>query len=152
MFHRAEKLEFKDGTVIELSFEDGKVKEFDMASLTGKYPQLKALEDRELFESGRLEGPYGVVWNDELDVEAETVYAEGTTVRIEKRAERKMTGRAVVLARARRSMTQSELAAAAGINQSDLSRIEKGLGNPSIATLARIAKALGGTLNISIDF
>ena len=38
---------------------------------------------------------------------------------------------------------------ATGINQSNLSRIERGNGNPSVATLERIAAALGKKVSIS---
>ena len=49
-------------------------------------------------------------------------------------------------------MTQKELAQRTGIDQSDISKIERGTANPSIATLERIAAALGGELNIAILF
>jgi hypothetical protein len=54
-----------------------------MASLFTKYPQLKALEDRNLFISGKLMGAYGIIWNDELDIETETIYADDVTVKTE---------------------------------------------------------------------
>ena len=151
MFHKAIKLEFGEGTTLELTFQDGKVKQYDMAVLFGKYPQLKALEDRDLFVSGRLMGPYGVVWNDDLDIEAESVYEEGRTVRTEKPAASAMAGEAVYAARARKGMSQEELARKAGMDQSDLSKIERGLANPSVGTLNRIAQALEGKLIISIS-
>ena len=50
-----------------------------------------------------------------------------------------------------RGLSQKELAAQAGISQSDLSRIEQGIANPSVATLGRIAEALGAELRISIE-
>ena len=81
MFHKAVKLEFGEGTVLDLTFQDGKVKRYDMAALFEKYPQLLALNDRELFLSGQLIGAYGIMWNDDLDIEAETIYEEGDTVR-----------------------------------------------------------------------
>ena len=81
MFHKAIKLEFKEGTALQLTFQDGKVKRFDMAVLFDKYPQLLALRNRALFTSGRLAGYYGIIWNDDLDIEAETLYEDGETVR-----------------------------------------------------------------------
>ena len=48
-------------------------------------------------------------------------------------------------------MSQSELAKASGINQADISKIERGLANPSISTLKRLAKGLGAELNVSFD-
>ena len=47
-------------------------------------------------------------------------------------------------------MSQKQLEAATGIDQSDISKIERGVANPSVSTLERIAKALGGKLAISI--
>lgn len=81
MFHKAIDLKMLEGTALEVTFQDGVVKRYDMSVLFPKYPQLKALEDRSLFLSGKLMGAYGIVWNDDLDIEAETVYEEGKTVR-----------------------------------------------------------------------
>ena len=150
MFHKAMSLEFKEGTVLELSFQDGKVKQFDMASLFEKYPQLEALKNRELFLAGQLTGQYGIIWNDDLDIEAETIYQEGITVKTVKPAASVMVGNAVAAARARKAISQKELSEATGIDQSDISKIERGLANPSISTLKRIADALDAELIVSI--
>lgn len=82
MFHKAINLEFREGTSLEVTFQNGEVKAYDMATLFTKYPQLEALKDRQLFLSGKLMGYYGIVWNDELDIEAETIYEDGVTVRM----------------------------------------------------------------------
>ena len=70
MFHKAIGLAYGEGTTLELTFQDGKVKRYDMSALFGKYPQLEALKDRALFTSGKLLGSYGICWNDDLDIEA----------------------------------------------------------------------------------
>ena len=150
MFHKAIKLEYKEGTTLELTFQDGKVKCYDMSVLFGKYPQLTALRDRTLFTSGQLLGPYGIVWNDDLDIEAETIYEDGITVREEKPAAFIMVGNAVAAARARKGISQKELSDLTGIDQSDISKIERGIANPSVNTLSRIAQALGAKLQISL--
>ena len=150
MFHKAIKLEYKEGTTLELTFQDGKVKRYDMSALFGKYPQLTALRDRTLFTSGQLLGPYGIVWNDDLDIEAETIYEDGMTVREEKPAAFVMVGNAVAAARARKGISQKELSDLTGIDQSDISKIERGIANPSVNTLNRIAQALGAKLQISM--
>ncbi len=150
MFHKAIGLEYGEGTILELTFQDGKVKRYDMSVLFGKYPQLTALKDRTLFTSGRLSGPYGIIWNDDLDIEAETIYEDGETVREGKPAAFAMAGSAVAAARARKGLSQKELSDLTGIDQSDLSRIERGVANPSVNTLSRIAQALDAQLHISI--
>ena len=150
MFHKAVSLEFKEGTALEVTFQDGKVKQYDMASLFDKYPQLKELNDRDLFCSGKLSGFYGIIWNDALDIEAETIYEEGETVRTVNPAPNVMAGDAVAAARARKGLSQKELSELTGIDQSDISKIERGMANPSVSTLNRIAQALDAQLVIEI--
>ncbi len=151
MFHKAVELKFLAGTSLQVLFQDGVVKQYDMRRLFSKYPQLKALEDRSLFLSGKLMGAYGIFWNDELDIEAETIYEDGQTVRKEELKLYRESSHAVAAARAAAGISQKQLAALTGIDQSDISKIERGVYNPSVATLQRIAKALGGRLSISIQ-
>ena len=150
MFHKAIEIAYGEGTTLELTFQDGKVKHYDMSALFSKYPQLEALKNRTLFTSGKLLGPYGIVWNDDLDIEVETIYEDGETVREEKPAAFVMVGEAVAAARAKKGLSQKELSDLTGIDQSDLSKIERGTANPSVNTLNRIAKALDAKLLISI--
>ena len=150
MFHKATDLFFKTGTTLELRFQNGEVKEYDMAQLFPKYPQLEALKDRELFLSGKLMGSYGIIWNDDLDIEAETIFEEGKTVRLDTMPINLQVGNAVTEARAKAGLSQKALSAATGIDQSDISKIERGAANPSISTLNRIAEALGATLSVFI--
>ena len=56
--------------------------------------------------------------------------------------------RAIVDARTSQNMTQKELAERTGINQADVSKLEKGTRNPSIAILKRIAEGLDMELYI----
>ncbi len=149
MLHKATDLKFCDGTTLEVLFQDGKVKKYDMARLFGKYPALRVLEDRELFLSGHLSGFYGIIWNDETDIETATIYEEGTTVRSVSPAHTS-SGDAVLKARIYRNMSQKELASICCIDQSDISKIERGIANPTIDTLERIAEALN--MNIKISF
>ena len=150
MFHKATDLRFKDGTTLELQFQNGVVKEYDMACLFSKYPQLEALKDRRLFLSGKLMGAYGIIWNEDLDVETETIYEDGLTVRHEEMSINFQVGSAVSEARARAGLSQKALSAATGIDQSDISKIERGVANPSISTLSRIADALDAKLSVLI--
>ena len=149
MFHKAVKLEYGEGTTLELTFQDGIVKRYDMSVLFEKYPQLSALKDRELFLSGKLLGGYGIIWNDDLDLEVETIYYDGETIREEKPAAFVMVGEVVLAARAKRGISQKELSDLTGIDQSDISKIERGIANPSVNTLNRIANALDLELKIS---
>ena len=57
--------------------------------------------------------------------------------------------KAMIAARMETGITQQQLSEKTGINQSNLSRIENGNGNPSVSSLNRIASALGKKLSIS---
>ena len=150
MFHKAVEMKYLDGTNLELRFQDGIVKQYDVAVLFFKYPQLKALEDRNLFISGKLISPYGIKWTDELDLETETVYEEGVTVAKNEPIDNSV-GSALQAARAHLGISQKQLSVLAGIDQSDISKIERGVANPSVSTLERLAQALGGKLQISFN-
>ena len=54
----------------------------------------------------------------------------------------------IVEARAKTGLTQKQLAEKTGISQADISRLERGTGNPSVKTLQRIASALGRKIQI----
>ena len=50
--------------------------------------------------------------------------------------------------RSKLNLTQEQLAAQTGIDQGDISRIERGSANPTEKTLIRIADALGAELKL----
>lgn len=152
MFHKALYLEFLEGTALAVTFQDGLVKKYDMSVLFTKYPQLEALKSRQLFLSGKLISPYGIVWNDDLDIETETIYEDGETLRHVPLSLHPASAEAMASARAHAALSQKQLASLAGIDQSDISKIERGVANPSVGTLERIAAALGGQLKIHIEF
>lgn len=52
-------------------------------------------------------------------------------------------------ARKEAKVTQAELASRIGVNKSYISRIEKGITIPSVATFYRIVNALGLTVNLT---
>ena len=59
--------------------------------------------------------------------------------------------RAIVDARINQHLTQKELAAKAGIAQTEISRIENGTRNPSLKILQRLAEGMGMVLKISFE-
>jgi len=58
--------------------------------------------------------------------------------------------KALLDGRKEKNLTQKQLADLTGINQADISKIEKGNANPSIKTLQRLAA--GMDMNIKIEF
>lgn len=132
-------------------FQNGVSKKFDMKKMFDIYPQFRDFESNEgLFENVRVDvGGYGISWNDFLDLDAEDIWENG--VEVGRKADVDVFDQvAVNLTKARTSvgMTQKQLAEATGIYQADISRIERGLANPSLATLKRLAAGMGMNLNI----
>ena len=147
-YHKAVQLRFLEGVKLELTFEDGLVKRFDMSSLYDESPEYRALEDKSLFKSGQLL-PFDIIWTDLLDIEAEEIYDNGITVRKIDPFMKGNVGSPVIHARLSRHLSQSSLSEKTGIDQSDISKIERGLANPSVKTLQKIASALDCELVIN---
>ncbi len=62
-------------SLIEAEFETGEVRRFDMRSYL-QYPAFAALNEPGLFKAARVENGV-VVWTDEIDLSADTVYLRG---------------------------------------------------------------------------
>ena len=113
------KLILKEKTLFDLAFIDGSIKRYDILTLAKKFPQLNALKDRKLFLKGHLMGG-GVVWNDELDIEGETVYEDGVDVTNEyddTDISNIVIGYQIKQKRLEQFMSQEELPMKAGIDQ-----------------------------------
>lgn len=57
---------------------------------------------------------------------------------------------AMIDARKAAGMTQKQLAEVTGINQADISKLERGSGNPSLRTLQRLAAGMG--MRVKLEF
>ena len=151
---KAIKLILKEKTIFDLFFYDGTVKRYDILSLADKFPQLNELKNRKLFLKGRLFGWSGVYWNSELDISVETVYYDGIDVTNEYDNAIIMNlvvGYSIKERRLEKKLAQTELANKTGIDQSDLSKIERGALNPSLKMIKKIADGLDLNLKFSFE-
>ncbi len=151
MVVRALDLKFCEGVTVEVAYIDGSIVRFDLSTMFSKYPQLKALEDRKLFESGHLDaGGYGIIWNDELDFDATSIYESGKVIgRYEVDIKRRI-GFLLEKAREEVNLTQAELSKKSRIDQGDISRIERGIGNPTLEKIDKLFKAMGKRLSLAL--
>lgn len=132
-------------------FQNGVEKIYQIEGIVKVFPQLRELVHNEkLFQQIKIDaGGYGVSWNDELDLDAEEIWENGIETGIVYEMELEETiGEALICARMEAGMTQKQLAEMTGISQGDISKIERGLGNPSLNTLKRLAKGMGKRLKI----
>lgn len=80
MFHKIKSAAPLPGLRLLLHFADGSAKTYDVAPLLAQIPALRPLRDIPgLFEQVRVDpGGYGVSWNDDLDLDGEELYVNGT--------------------------------------------------------------------------
>ena len=152
MFIKATNVKFLDGVKLQMTFIDGKIVEYDMSTMFSKYPQLKELErNRKLFESGYLDpGGYGVIWNDDLDFDATSIHEEGKVVGTVPTTLNEQLGFQITLARESKGMTQVDLAKKSKIDQADISKLERGQGNPSLEKIKKILDGLDMSIELKI--
>ena len=139
-----------DNTILLATFQNGIEKTYDVKTMFAMFPQMQILEkDKTLFNSVVVDaGGYGVSWNDNLDIESEEIWENGMEVgKVENDILDEM-GYTLTLARENAEITQKELAKKTGINQANISKIERGIANPSLATLKRLATGMGMQLKI----
>ena len=137
MHYFARKLRFLEDVTLELTFQDGKIIRYDMSKMFSKYPQLEELrKDRSLFTNGHLDpGGYSVIWNDDLDFDASSIYEDGEFVGQEEVSINQQIGLLLAKTREEKYVTQTQLSEISHIDQGDISKIEKGVGNPTIAKI-----------------
>lgn len=153
MFIHAIEVKFLEDVTLEMTFQDGKIVRYDMSKMFSKYPQLKELrKNRILFENGCLDkGGNGVIWNDDLDFDAMSIYEDGEVVGEINTSINQQIGTLLIKAREESHVTQVELSKKSHIDQGDISKIEKGLGNPTISKINKLFNALGKTVHISVE-
>lgn len=153
MIHRIQTITVKENYLIEALFFSGETKRYDVKKLFDVFPQFKVLESiQNLFQEVSVDaGGYGISWNDELDLDAETIWEDGILIEGPKKTDiNHLLAYQLLQAREKAQMTQKELSEKTGIYQADISKIERGLGNPSLSTLTRLADGMG--MDLRIDF
>ena len=152
MHYIALAVKFLEDVTLEMTFQDGKVIRYDMSKMFSKYPQLEELRrNRELFINGRLDvGGYAVIWNDDLDFDATSIYDDGELVDIIETPLNQQIGFLLAKTRDDMNVTQVELSKMSHIDQGDISKIERGIGNPTLAKINKLFKALGKSVSLTL--
>lgn len=79
MFHKIEKVKVVKLYVLEVTFEDGTIKFYDVSNLFDKWEIFKNFQNaRGLFELVKVDkGGYGISWNDEIDLSCNELWENG---------------------------------------------------------------------------
>ena len=145
MTHRIISVKPIDNMMLSVVFQNGIEKTYDISSLYDMFPQFRILEkEKYLFEEVQVDvGGYGISWNDELDIDANTIWEEGTETGVRQQMDvMHLLADSLIRSREVVGLTQKQLSDKVGIYQADISKIERGLANPSVSTLKRLADGL----------
>ena len=153
MYNRLVNISLNDNLIVISEFLDGVVTSFDLKSMISKFPVFNdLLTNKQLYQSGHISpGGFGIIWNDEIDFAAESLYYDGTIIERKKVELNIQIAIMVSEKRIEKGVGQKELAKLTGIHQAEISKIERGIGNPSVKTLDRIAKGLGLNLKLFLE-
>ncbi|MDO4798019.1 MAG: DUF2442 domain-containing protein [Coriobacteriales bacterium] len=129
-------------------FADGETRLLDVDALIKRRSEFAPLQDEELFLSAELaaEG-YGVSWGNELDMGCKEIYEESQRVSVVD-AECARVIAQVVGSRHESGLSQAKLAAAAGVKQPVVARLETRVNSPRLDTLLKVLTPLGKTLQV----
>ena len=153
MTHRIIEVKTLENFVVSVVFQDGTEIVYDVRKLFSKYPQFLIFESNvELFKKVQVDvGGCGILWNDDLDLSSEEIWDNGEfTNTVHKVDVLSELGVNLAKARDKAKVTQKELAERVHIYQGDVSKIERGVANPSVKTLQRLAEGMG--MRVKIEF
>lgn len=83
MFHKIKAVSALPNYRLSVQFAEGITKIYDVKPLFAKWEAFKALENNPaLFYGVEVDmGGYGIIWNDELDLSCDELFANGDTVK-----------------------------------------------------------------------
>ena len=77
-FHTIKSIKPLENLILEVVFSDGEIKKYDIKKIIKKYENFKDLENKDLFNKAKIDiGGYGIVWNEDIDLSSEEIWANG---------------------------------------------------------------------------
>ena len=82
MFHKIKAVSALPNLQLSVQFSEGVTKIYDIKHLVTKWPSFKVLEESpEIFFTAKVDvGGYGIVWNDDLDLSCDELFAKGKQI------------------------------------------------------------------------
>ena len=79
MFYKIKDIKPLENFILEVTFENGKIKYYDVSKLFLKWPSFHMLKDVVgLFNLVKVDdGGYGISWNDEIDLSCNELWENG---------------------------------------------------------------------------
>lgn len=143
MHNRISKVDVIGDFQIRCSFYSGDVREFDV-SIFANCPKKEFAEIKIANNGDRIR------WKNGFELLSEEIWEAGQLIESGYPEPKYQVAMLMSYYRELCKLTQKEVECKTGITQSDISKYERGEGNPSLDTLNRIAEALGR--KVKIDF
>ena len=106
-------------------FADGNCKKYDVTKYAPEAEHYKKLNDPSFFKRAKLFPPYTVYFDDDVDIDCDSIYDEGTLVDSPENTFELCLGYEIKIARLSKDLTQADLSNLTGIAQADISKLEK---------------------------
>ena len=148
MFNKIAAVQPLSGYELIVWFADGEAMLFDAQNLIESNEEFAPLRDEELFSSATLSAEgYGVSWGDDLDLGCKEIYEGSKSVDVVGVESARVISETVE-SRHATGLSQAKLAAAAGVKQPVVARLETRVNSPRLDTLLKILTPLGKTLQV----
>ena len=80
MFHKIKDVETLSNLILKIKFENNEIKYYDMKKVIEKFKEFDVLKNEIIFNNAQVDvGGYAVVWSDDLDIDCEELYQNGTS-------------------------------------------------------------------------
>ena len=83
MFHKVKAVNALPDYKLSVQFAEGVTKIYDVKPLLGKWKAFRVFKDKpEIFSDVEVDtGGYGIIWNDDIDLSCDELFANGKTVK-----------------------------------------------------------------------
>ena len=151
MSHKIYSIENKTDYLMEVTFFDGEIRELNLKLLIETYPEYReCVADMlgRINEIAIAKSRNGVILPGGVNVDNETVYWNAYSVRTGSVSDPLISfADALIDARELKGISQRELEEKSGVRQAEISKIERGEGNPSLKTMGKLFRAVGRELD-----
>lgn len=152
MLNKISKVKTEDNHNITCDFYSGDVRKYDMSeAITMDIDGFGILKDSKEFNGISVSNNgNSVSWKCGLSLDAMTIFQDGQRVDFYYPKPKYTFARLFSYYRLFNKVTQKKVEELTGITQSDVSKYERGEGNPSLDTLSRLAESVGKAVDIRL--
>ena len=80
MFHKIKKVDTLSNFILKIKFENNEIKYYDMKKVIDEFKEFNILKNENFFKNAQVDvGGYAVAWSDDLDIDCEELYKNGSS-------------------------------------------------------------------------